>query len=62
MFELDEVYTALQELVKVQAHYAHLLNTYDGGERREFKSAMEWILRLREVKENDRKAKAHSQT
>lgn len=41
---------ALKESVKLQSHYAELLNIYDGGERMTFDSPEEWISRLREVK------------
>jgi hypothetical protein len=37
---------ALEESVKLQSHYAELLNAYDGGERLTFASAEEWIERL----------------
>jgi len=38
---------ALEESVKLQSHYAGLLNIYDGGERMQFASAKEWTDRLR---------------
>lgn len=38
--------TALSESVKIQSHYASLLNAYDGGKRLQFASAEEWIKRL----------------
>lgn len=41
---------ALRESVKLQAHYAGLLNQWDGGKRMIFESAEEWIARLRETK------------
>lgn len=41
---------ALGELVKLQAHYAKLLNQYDGGQRHAFDSAQEWLDRLAELK------------
>jgi hypothetical protein len=37
---------ALEESVKLQSHYASLLNQYDGGERMRFATAHEWIDRL----------------
>ena len=40
---------ALDESLKLQRHYAALLNAYDGGHRREFNSTDEWIARLRET-------------
>ena len=36
----------LSESVKLQSHYAGLLNQYDGGARLQFKDAEEWIARL----------------
>jgi hypothetical protein len=38
---------ALEESVKLQSHYATLLNDYDGGHRLTFASADEWLRRLR---------------
>jgi hypothetical protein len=46
---IGELRIALEESVKLQSHYADLLNMHDGGERIVFKSAEEWIERLREV-------------
>lgn len=46
-FGYDELYYALEESVKLQSHYANLLNMYDNGERIQFKDAKEWLLRLR---------------
>lgn len=37
---------ALKESVKLQSHYAMLLNGWDGGKRIEFKSSDEWLERL----------------
>lgn len=48
-FGYDEVWYALEESVKLQSHYAELLNMYDNGERMKFKDAKEWLLRLREL-------------
>jgi len=36
---------ALEDLVKLQAHYAKLLNQYDGGRRHAFTSAEDWLNR-----------------
>lgn len=44
--ELDH---ALEESVKLQSHYAKLLNEFDGGKRIIFKDAEEFILRLRKL-------------
>lgn len=46
----DEVYAALETSVRLQSHYAFLLNQYDGGRRLTFASAAEWIERLRAVR------------
>lgn len=45
--KLDE---ALEESVKMQSHYAALLNDYDGGKRIVFASADEWLKRLATLK------------
>jgi hypothetical protein len=45
---------ALKESLKLQAHYAELLNMHDGGKRHIFKSVEEWIDRLEEVDKNER--------
>ncbi len=37
---------ALEESVKLQGHYAELLNMYDGGSRIVFLSATDWMARL----------------
>jgi len=46
---MNKLETALAESVKLQSHYAKLLNQYDGGERIVFKSFTEWIERLEKV-------------
>lgn len=46
---MDELMIALKESLKLQSHYATLLNMYDAGERITFDSPEEWINRLREV-------------
>jgi hypothetical protein len=38
--------TALDESVKLQSHYALLLNMHDGGKRLQFTSPEKWIERL----------------
>ena len=38
--------TALAESVKLQSHYAMLLNGWDGGERLQFPTTQDWINRL----------------
>jgi len=45
----QDLYVALEESVRLQSHYAKLINGYDGGERHSFGSAEEWIARLRET-------------
>lgn len=37
---------ALEQSVKLQSHYASLLNMHDGGERLQFPHARDWIARL----------------
>jgi len=41
---------ALAESVKLQSHYASLLNMHDGGTRYTFDSPEAWVKRLEEVK------------
>lgn len=48
--KLNELREALDESVKLQSHYAKLLNMQDGGLCWTFKNADDWIARLREVK------------
>ena len=48
--DYDELYRALEESLKLQAHYAELLNMHDGGQRIIFKSVNDWIARLRQTK------------
>jgi len=47
--EDSELMVALVESVKLQSHYAKLLNQHDGGERMQFENVAEWIERLRKV-------------
>jgi hypothetical protein len=42
-----EVMLALIESVKLQSHYADLLNMHDGGTRMQFSCAADWIQRLK---------------
>lgn len=51
MFHLSvtQLEVALVESVKLQAHYAELLNMHDGGQRTVFRDAAAWIARLRET-------------
>jgi hypothetical protein len=41
-----DLYEALEESVKLQSHYAMLLNMHDGGERIGFANAEAWLTRL----------------
>lgn len=43
-----ELMLALIESVKLQSHYAVLLNMHDGGERKQFPCVADWIQRLKE--------------
>jgi len=52
--QLRETRAALEESVKLQSHYAGLLNAYDGGKRMQFKDAREWMRRLAEIKKGGR--------
>ena len=47
----DELSVALAESLKLQSHYATLLNQYDGGRRMTFQTVCSWLKRLREMKE-----------
>ena len=44
-----ELMLALIASVKLQSHYAMILNGYDGGERMQFSSVAAWIERLKKV-------------
>jgi hypothetical protein len=44
-----ELMLALIESIKLQSHYAAILNGYDGGERLQFSCVAAWIERLRKV-------------
>jgi hypothetical protein len=48
---IRELELALDESVKLQSHYAVLLNIHDGGHRRTFESAAAWLARLSELNE-----------
>jgi len=45
-----DVENALEESVKLQSHYAKLLNGYDGGTRFVFANGDAWLARLKELK------------
>jgi hypothetical protein len=48
--ELDFMSEALVEAVKLQCHYAMLLNQYDGGHRTPFASVADFLARLDELR------------
>jgi hypothetical protein len=48
-FTTLELMVALTESVKLQSHYAELLNMHDGGARMQFSGPEEWIERLKKV-------------
>ena len=45
----EELRLALEASIKLQSHYAKLLNMHDGGQRQPFENADAWIARLRET-------------
>lgn len=45
--DFEELKFALEESLKLQSHYADLLNNYDGGMRMNFSSAEAWTKRLK---------------
>lgn len=47
--QLEVLEIALEESVKLQSHYAALLNMHDGGKRLQFTTSEEWIDRLVEI-------------
>ncbi len=48
---VDVLMEALEESVKLQSHYAKLLNMRDGGARMDFADARAWLARLKNLKE-----------
>ncbi len=46
-----QLLAALDASVKLQSHYANLLNTYDGGHRMSFANGDAWITRLQDIGE-----------
>jgi hypothetical protein len=54
---VPELWKALESLVKLQRHYGTLLNMHDGGQRRGFKNAREYLARLAELRKlrNDKR-------
>src|SRR5689334_17008480 len=51
---LRDLGAALEESVKLQSHYADLLNAYDGGRRLYFPNAAAWLERLATLKSTSR--------
>jgi hypothetical protein len=49
--EVAQLRNALAESLKLQSHYATLLNQHDGGARMTFRDNKEWLERLRAVHE-----------
>jgi hypothetical protein len=47
---LNRVFDALEQSVRLQSHYAAILNDYDGGKRDVFADGLEWMERLDAVK------------
>jgi hypothetical protein len=45
--EITIVWRALEESIRLQSHYAALLNMHDGGKRTPFADAAAWIARLK---------------
>ena len=45
----DKLITALEKSLKLQSHYAYLLNMYDGGTRIQFENSEKWIERLKKT-------------
>jgi len=48
--QLATLQDALEESVKLQSHYAELLNMHDGGARLRFEDAVAWMQRLDECR------------
>ena len=46
---IEDLKIALDESLRLQSHYAKLLNQYDGGKRKSFKTIKAWISRLRKT-------------
>ena len=45
-----QLYDALKESVKLQSHYAGLLNMWDGGQRLTFPTVESWLKRLQDLR------------
>lgn len=48
--EQTELHLALEQSLKLQSHYAKLLNMHDGGKRRGFASVDAWLNQFRKLK------------
>jgi hypothetical protein len=49
--EVELLRTGLEESVKLQSHYAVLLNQWDEGHRRQFPTGEAWLQRLFELRQ-----------
>lgn len=49
IIEAERYKAALAESLKLQSHYAGLLNQYDGGKRIQFSGVEQWLERLKTV-------------
>ncbi len=50
LITIETLRIALKESLKLQAHYAALLNMHDGGQRRIIPTIEEWLARLKETR------------
>lgn len=44
--KIEQLYAALESSVRMQSHYASILNMYDNGDRLEFENVDAWLARL----------------
>lgn len=51
--QANELHHALAESLKLQSHYAELLNGYDGGKRMTFATPEEWLARLNSLEKSN---------
>ena len=54
----EELYYLLHESLKLQSHYAALLNMHDGGTRLQFPTVEDWARRNRQI-EKDKPIKSN---
>lgn len=47
--DIERLKHGLIESLKLQSHYAELLNMYDGGTRKQFHSIFDWLDRVKET-------------